>query len=269
MRTSYPIILAHGICAFDSPMRPISGQDNTEDDARHYFRKIRSTLMAHGFTVFHSRVSWAGSLEKRAEDLGEVLRRITGGFSRWPRVHIIGHSMGGLDARWMTFRFRMEDRVASITTIGTPHHGSSYADWGLKRFGRLLGAVRYLGLSLEGLRDLTREACRHRNTLMKDFEEHCGVAYQTVTGAQPIERIFAPLRFSYRLIWREEGENDGLVSLVSAGWEESRILERMDADHLNQIGWWDPAEGRAGFDREAFEAKIRETYVRIAAGLRD
>lgn len=269
MRTSYPIILAHGICAFDRLLRPVSPLDNADNDAAHYFRKIRSTLTKRGFTVFHSRVSWAGSLERRASDLRDALTLITQGFSRWPRVHIIGHSMGGLDARWMVYRFRMEERVASLTTIGTPHHGTSYADWGLKRFGGVLGALRCLGLSLDGLRDLTREACGRRNGLMKDFEDHCGVRYQTVAGAQSIERIFAPLRFSYKIIRKEEGENDGLVPVSSAEWEEARLIERMDADHLNQIGWWDPAEGRRGIDRETFEAGIRETYLRIAEGLRD
>jgi triacylglycerol lipase len=268
-RTAYPIILAHGICPFDRILRPLAPPDNAPDDARHYFRKIRSTLMDHGFSVFHSRVAWAGTLERRASELKANLLRISEGFSKWPRVHIFGHSMGGLDARWMLYRFRMEERVASLTTIGTPHHGTAYADWGLRRFDGILQALNYLGLTLEGLRDLTRAACRSRNALMQDFEDHCGVRYQTVVGAQSIERIFAPMRFSYRIIQKEEGENDGLVPLGSAEWKEGRVIERMDADHLNQIGWWDPAEGRAGFRRETFEAGIRETYVRIAEALRD
>jgi triacylglycerol lipase len=268
-RTAYPIILAHGICPFDRILRPFTPPDNAPDDALHYFRKIRSTLLDRGFSVYHSRVSWAGSLERRASDLRANLLRITEGFSKWPRVHIIAHSMGGLDARWMIYRFHTEERVASLTTIGTPHHGTAYADWGLRRFDRIIGPLRYAGINIEGLRDLTREVCRRRNAVMQDFEDHCGVRYQTVAGAQSIERIFAPMRFSYRIIQREEGENDGLVPVRSAEWKEGRVMGRMDADHLNQIGWWDPAEGRAGFLREAFEAGIRETYVRIARGLRD
>jgi len=53
-------------------------------------------------------------------DLKNEIIRITDNFSRYPRVHIIAHSMGGLDARLMIYRYRLEDRVASLTTVGTP-----------------------------------------------------------------------------------------------------------------------------------------------------
>ena len=93
--------------------------------------------------------------------------------------------------------------------------------------------------------------------------------YQTIAGVQPLNRIFAPLRPSYRIIWKEEGENDGLVPLRSAMWREACFLEKIDADHINQIGWWDRSETGTGVDRETFERSIRECYLRIAKELRD
>jgi triacylglycerol lipase len=269
MATSYPIILAHGICPFDTITRPFSHGDNQDDDRRHYFRKIRSTLMAHGFTVFHSRVGWASGLESRASDLKLAILGVTDHFRRWPRVHIIAHSMGGLDARWMIYRYRMEGRVASLTTIGTPHLGSAYADWGIRRFGKLIDLAGSVGLNIRGLRNLTRDFCLGLNETLRDFEEHNGVLYRTVAGSQPLHRIYAPMRFSYRILWREEGENDGLVSLKSAMWKEACFMRKIDADHLNQIGWWDRGEAVTGVDRETFERGIRQVYVDIAKGLRD
>ena len=121
MPTSYPIILAHGICPFDKLIQPFSDMDNRDDDRFHYFRKIRSTLRQNGFLAFHSRVSWAAGLERRASDLKKEISKITENFSNWARVHIVAHSMGGLDARMMIFKYQMQDRVASLTTIGTPH----------------------------------------------------------------------------------------------------------------------------------------------------
>jgi triacylglycerol lipase len=262
-----PILLAHGICPFHR-MIPLSpARDNAEDDRFHYFRKIRSTLISNGFLAFHSRVSWASSIEKRASDLQNEILRITDGFSRWPGVHIIGHSMGGLDARFMIYRYRMERRVVSLTTIGTPHLGTAYADWGLKRFGMLIDMARPLCLDLAGFRDLTRDQCQRLNRRLADFEDNNGVRYQTVAGVQPIERIFWPMRFSYRIITKEEGENDGLVSLRSAMWKKEYFLFKMGADHINQIGWWDRSKVAAGMDRETFEAYIRDIYLKIAGGL--
>jgi hypothetical protein len=76
------------------------------------------------------------------------------------------------------------------------------------------------------------------------------------------------LRYSYRIIWREEGENDGLVSLKSATWRDEYLLERLDADHFDQIGWWDGSKD-AWMDKEAFERRIRQFYLRISGGLKD
>lgn len=268
MPTAYPIILAHGICPFDKLIQPFSDMDNRDDDRLHYFRKIRSTLRQNGFLAFHSRVRWAADLERRASDLKKEITRITENFSRWRRVHIIAHSMGGLDARQMIFKYQMQDQVASLTTIGAPHMGTAFADWGLKRFGILLDMVRPFGLNLEGFKDLTRESCRRFNDITRDFEKNNGVLYQTVAGVQPLNRIFRPLRYSYRIIWREEGENDGLVSLKSATWRDEYLLEILDADHLDQIGWWDRSKG-AWMEKEAFERRIRQFYLRISGRLKD
>jgi hypothetical protein len=43
----------------------------------------------------------------------------------------------------------------------------------------------------------------------------------------------------------------------------------MDADHINQIGWWDPSESQSGVPREDYERGIREVYLRIAETLKD
>jgi triacylglycerol lipase len=177
--------------------------------------------------------------------------------------------MGGLDARQMIFTYRMNDRVVSLTTIGTPHLGTSYADWGIKRFGLLFDLARIIGLDLEGLRDLTRESCQRFNDRTRDFERQSGILYQAYAGTQPLSKVFGPLKFSYRIVWREEGENDGVVSLRSAMWNPMYFVEEIDADHFNQIGWWDGAEALGGTDRATFEKRIQEFYLRIARRLRD
>jgi triacylglycerol lipase len=263
-----PIMLSHGICPFTRLFYPLGVGDNRPDDRFHYFRLIRSALVRKGYTVFHTRVAWAAGVDERARNLRDELIRLTQGFRLWPRVHIIAHSMGGLDARHMLLRYRMEGRVASLTSIGTPHLGTSYADWGLRRFDRLIDLSRSLGLNLDGLRDLTREKCLRFNEAAASYEENNGVLYRTVAGTQPLERIFLPMRPASRIIRDEEGVNDGLVSRTSAVWKEEYHLATIDADHLNQIGWWSPAEARSGISRKEFETRIRAFYVELASGLR-
>lgn len=46
------------------------------------------------------------------------------------KVNIIGHSKGGLDTREMLYLYpTMKDKIASITTMATPHRGTALADW--------------------------------------------------------------------------------------------------------------------------------------------
>jgi len=267
--TRFPIILAHGIFPFSRLYWPLAGRDNEAGDRSHYFRKIRTTLLRHGYTAFHTRVSWGAGVDRRAHDLRNGILRITDGFRRWPRVHIIAHSMGGLDARRMLYTYRMERCVASLTTIGTPHRGTSYADWGIRRLGFLIPLCRVFGLRIEGVRDLTRARCRRFNEEAAEYESQNGVRYRTVAGVQTGERIFLPMRFAHRIILEEEGENDGLVPLVSAIWREEFHLRTLDADHLNEIGWWNLGEKRAGVSRREFESRIRRFYLDLAEGLED
>ncbi|MDY6971545.1 MAG: hypothetical protein SV775_04355 [Thermodesulfobacteriota bacterium] len=269
MTTSYPIILAHGICPFDRVISPFFRKNNSSYDSFHYFRNIRSTLISNGFEAHHSQVSWAADLERRALDLKNEIIRITDHFAEWPRVHIIAHSMGGLDARWMIYKHRFEDRVSSLTTIGTPHLGTSVAEWGLERLGWMIPVAGRLGLNLRGLKDLTRASCDRLGRIMSGFEKDNGIIYQTIAGVQPIELVFAPLRPFHKIILAEEGENDGLVSLKSAVWKDEYVVERLDADHLNQIGWWDGGAAMATSDRRIFEERIREVYLNIARGFED
>ena len=112
----------------------------------------------------------------------------------------------------MIYKYRMQGRVRSLTTIGTPHLGTSYADWGIRRLGFLIGSAGVFGINIQGFRDLTRESCRRFNETLGSFEKDCGVRFRTVAGAQTHEKIFLPLRRSYRVILEEEGENDGLVN---------------------------------------------------------
>jgi len=84
----------------------------------------------------------------------------------------------------------------------------------------------------------------------------------------------------------QEGKNDGLVSVRSQQWAKelissdgtrNPILQRefpFQADHLNEVGWWDPQEainplfGKGILEQVAnFEQRVRDLYLQIAQGL--
>ncbi len=265
--TGCPIVLARGICHSDALARMALGPERKGLDAFSYFRKIPGILEEHGFQVYQPRVSWAGSLARRARDLRDELLRITEDFTRHRRVHIVAHSMGGLDARMMIVRYRLHEHVASLSTISTPHLGTTFADWGIRNLNRVIDLVGRVGVDIRGFRDLTTWKCRRFNHEAGHFERRNGVKYRTYAGVQSHDRVCAALRFPHRLIQQREGPNDGLVSLRSATWREDLFVEQIEADHLNEIGWWDMRDTRLLGDLKGFEKRIQDFYLAIVESL--
>jgi triacylglycerol lipase len=250
---SYPIVLAHGVCRFDKAWSDALGIDNSNDsklDQLHYFRGLRTKLKNHGFTVYHSNVSWAADVGTRATELrGNVIQILE--TARAEKINIIAHSMGGLDARHMLFISRDSDhlhkRVASLTTVSTPHEGSPFADWGTKNLPYVIPIAEKLGLCMKGFYDLRTDHCRRFNNDSEviEFEKECekDIKFQTFAGVQNFWGVFDALKLSYYIIEKEEGDNDGLVSVKSAKWRDHYFKGVLkNSDHLNELGWWDPAQ---------------------------
>src|SRR5262249_8804056 len=91
-----PIVLVHGILGFNK--LTLGGLKLAE-----YFRLIPETLRAGGHVVPEPpRLNPAGSVAERAEDLKNYVESQTELAGK--KVHIIAHSMGGLDSRFMIAR---------------------------------------------------------------------------------------------------------------------------------------------------------------------
>ena len=115
MKTKYPIILAHGIAAKQA--RIINA-----------FGKIGDELTRAGYSVHIADTDGFGTIEGNAAQLKEFIER-TLAQTGAEKVNIIAHSKGGLDAKHMITKLGMEDKVASLTTLCTPHKGSIIASW--------------------------------------------------------------------------------------------------------------------------------------------
>lgn len=205
-----PIVLAHGIARFDILLEILRAHlqlPETElGNLFHYFKGIKNRLESHGFQVFHPNQDFAGPVDLRAEQLKARIIEILATTGA-PKVHIIAHSMGGLDARHMIVDKGMADRVASLTTIGTPHLGTILADHVIDHGGFLLKEGLRTVINLDGFDDLRTDRCEEFNRRSEHQEATNQVKYQTFASAEDMHLVFAPLVPSWILIRDHVGKN--------------------------------------------------------------
>ncbi|MFI7066194.1 esterase/lipase family protein [Kribbella sp. NPDC050124] len=103
-----PILLAHGII-----------------DNHTVFALMRRQLMRRGFSSIHTFSYSPLTLDVRrtAELMGEEIERICVE-SESDQLHVVGHSLGGLIARYYVQRLGGHERVHTCVTLGTPHQGT-------------------------------------------------------------------------------------------------------------------------------------------------
>jgi len=236
-----PIVLMHGMAGFTD----IAGME--------YFNGVPEALRADGYSVFTTSVDPFQSVEVRASQAAAQIDAILAETGA-TKVHLIGHSQGGLDARYVVSALGYGDRVATITTIATPHHGSKVADVALGLIpGNAVSATAALADALLGTatgtnadigtqtHELTASYCD--GTFNPANPDDPRVTYYSVAGrTQPwllvnpaTTDIVNPIFYSsWFLEDAMEGDNDGLVSQASATW--GQLLGVVPADHLDEIG---------------------------------
>lgn len=285
----YPILLVHGIARFDILRRLYVekfGAQNPADDSLHYFKGIQSHLQASGFETHHANLSFAADINTRAAELNAQVNALLAGRPQ-SKVHLIAHSMGGLDARHMLVDIPgAADKVASLTTLGTPHLGTVAADVGLIFGGEKLIDHARPWIDLAGYRDLTTAACAAFNERARQSEATNPVCYQACSSTQDLMSTLFVMHASWLWIKAREGDNDGLVSAQSQAWAGElraangavkKIIQRpfpLPADHINQVGWWLPGNWtpRAGLfnvtaQMKNYEDRVKNFYVEIARSL--
>lgn len=217
-----PVVLVHGLFGFDRIGIPGARFD--------YFRGIATHLETLGCHAHAVRLPASASVPDRARELVAAIDALP-----HPRIDLIAHSLGGLDARYALAHLGLSSRVRSLVTIGTPHHGTPLAD--LARKGPLDWArrlVRILGIPLEALDWLSTTALAEFNARTPDAP---GVRYTCVVGGMHRADSFIPFALipAHAYLRRTSGPNDGLVPIASQYWGET--LAEIEADHFAQIGW--------------------------------
>lgn len=226
----HTIVLAHGLLGF-SELR-LAGKFLP---GLKYWRGITEALSAKGIEVIVATVPPSGSVEARAAKLVESISLRAKG----KEVNIIAHSMGGLDSRYMISQLKPTDfNIKSLTTIATPHRGSAFADYmfetiGPRRIKRIYKVIEYFGFETGAFSQLTLKYMQGSfNPRTPDVD---GVRYFSYGASLESTRwsVFAP---SHAIIKRQEGINDGLVSVSSSQWGDYKGT-LIGVSHLDLINW--------------------------------
>jgi triacylglycerol lipase len=187
-------------------------------------------------TTLFPEVSVVASVERRAQELAD---RIAAKFPTG-EIHIIAHSMGGLDARCLLAKnlngLSAPGRVVSLSTIATPHHGSPVADILLGHPFRLEFPFRdwlsqFVTSNAAALPDLSTTGAPG----FQDPDPVPGIRYFAYAGSGLVSALLFP---THALVGKREGDNDGLVSVRSATWPNALAEPPWtDADHFAETGW--------------------------------
>jgi len=221
----HPLILVHGLFGFDSWR--VAGWE-----AMTYFRGIGEYLRTKSIRVVAPRLSPTAGVAQRAIQLVDAIRQ------QFPqeKVHLIAHSMGGLDARYAISCLGLQEQALSLTTIGTPHRGSTAADVGVSKLeGYLKPWLRYLHIPHDAFYDLMTPRCQEFNAMVIDAP---GVDYYAIAGRNSGPWLSPEWWIPYGVVMFREGPNDGIVSITSACHHYPHTI--WEGDHLSLVNWPNP-----------------------------
>jgi len=211
----YPVVLVHGIVAYDR-------------DEGHYifWGRIPHVLREHGVKVFFGNTDSWGNYESNAEKLKTTIETVLQQTNS-EKVNIIAHSKGGIDSRYLIWKYDFGDKVASLTTISTPHRGAEIADLIFKQefihseitikalaiFGELYGDtnpdlynVNYY-LTTEKMKEFNEEVVMDPRVYFQSLYTTIDNKFNTLMSVS-----------GYLYLKSVSGENDGVVSEYSARW---------------------------------------------------
>ena len=215
----YPVVLVHGIIAHD------------RESPINFWGRIPEILTNIGIKVFLGNTDAWGDCESNAlilkNTIEEVLRETNN-----EKVNIIAHSKGGIDSRYLIWKHSFGEKIASLTTICTPHNGSEIADLIYKQklthtkltknvltiFGKLYGDTNP-NLYNMNYQLTTAEMVKFNEKVTMDNRVFYQSLYTTMNNA------FDDLMFFYTYLYVKNiiGKNDGLVSEYSAKWSGNVI----------------------------------------------
>ena len=234
IQLKYPLFMCHGYGGIAGLVRPAP------------IHEPCMTLRGHGIHAFAPNIVPYAEIATRAEQWAEKIEQLKEQYG-YEKFNVVGHSMGGLDMRYAISNMDIADSVASLTTIATPHRGTSLAELVLTTPGILkekLGEVfDWFGESIfpnaksnavAAVEQLTRDYLTEEfNPAVKDHESVTYYSFSAAVGRgtnHPLNPIY---RYQNMHIYNQEGLNDSFVSVDSATWGEH--IQTVPLSHMEQL----------------------------------
>jgi len=255
--TKYPIVFVHGVAYRDDV--PVI----------KYWSEIPKIIEKNGGKAFLSNQNAFNSHVENAlqirEKIIEILEK-----TKSKKVNLIAHSKGGLESRYMISKLNMADKIASLTTISTPHRGSSLADTIVALLHRknLTAKIQRLANfyakligdnnpnALKAANDLTVSYMKSFNRSVTNMPQVYYQSYGSVVNEKYPTWV---VKSQNKLMQKAEGDNDGIVSLYSYKWGNFRGIvksnENYGISHFDIVGMKFVSKV-SSFDAENFIYKI-------------
>ncbi|MDL2310783.1 hypothetical protein LJC13_02250 [Peptostreptococcaceae bacterium OttesenSCG-928-C18] len=258
--TKYPILLVHGVFFRDS-------------NYLNYWGRIPKELEANGAKIFYGNQESAGSIEDCGRQVADKINEIVQ-LTGCEKINIIAHSKGGLDSRYAIANCNVASKVATLTTINTPHYGCDYVDYLFDKLPNNVldkiantynSTLKKLGDKnpdfITAIDNLTGSYIKEFNDITPNSPE---VYYQSygsiIEKLKKDNRKKFPLNLSYLFIKFFDKSNDGLVALHSMKWDNFTFIEQIALSHADVIDLF--RENIKNFD-------IREFYVKLVSDLKE
>jgi len=250
----YPVVLVHGIIAHD------------RSSAVKFWGRIPKALTSRGINVFRGNTDAWGSYESNALILKKTIGNILSQ-TRAKKVNIIAHSKGGIDSRYLVWKHGFGDKIASLTTICTPHHGSEIADllYDKKILHRPItrNILSLLGkIYGDASPNLYKLICQLTTKKMRKFNAKIpmdsNIYYQSLYSTMDNASGEKILSSAYAYIKEISGENDGLVSVNAAQWGDNVAQIASGISHAEILDYK---------TKEIAGVHIPDIYVNIVQGL--
>lgn len=266
LEPAYPIVLSHGLFGW--------GEDSSGAvNIANYWGGMDDYLRSEGAAVYAPGKTALQATAPRAAQMRDSISYWMAA-NDYTRVHVMGHSQGGLDGRYMISNLGIAPSIASLTTISTPHRGSPVADviqsvlpnWLEPYLATVLNGLARLLYSdnnqdaLAVLYDVDTNAMNVFNATTPDIQ---GVRYFSYTSRMtwsnllqhPIMGLLYPACYAGGIAKGLGGANDGLVPVASAKWgeymgEPSHAWWVSGIDHMQIINMF--GTGQPYFDVEGF-----------------
>lgn len=253
-----PVVLCHGFGA----MGNLYGKGLMHDVAMMY--------REHCIVSFAPNIVPYARISIRAQAWSDHILKVKKSTGA-QKVHAIAHSMAGLDLRYAIHKFELHKHLASLTTVSTPHEGTSLTGLTLNAPDSvqrsLAGIINWFGNNvypsvpsdvLGALEELSPDYVKNKfnpsNPDHRDVKYFSAVASCGKGTDHPISKLLVPFN---QYLFDREGLNDGYVS--ESGARYGRVIASTYLSHAEQIGLQLPNKYRAEWKRFWIEiAKILE-----------